>query len=77
MEDAGHGGARWPRHPTRDASRDERLKEFFRRLAAAPPASDHDEAIKQVTEILNQVEDDMTSIPLYPFMGRTSCAVIS
>ena len=49
-----------------DASRAERLEEFFRRLSAAPLASDHDEAMRQVTEILNGVEDEMTSIPTTP-----------
>jgi hypothetical protein len=49
-----------------DASRSERLEEFFRRLAAAPPAADHDEAIKQVADTLNQVEDELTSIPYDP-----------
>jgi hypothetical protein len=39
-------------------------------IAAAPPASDHDEAIKQVAEVLNQVEDDMTSSPTTPCSPR-------
>jgi hypothetical protein len=49
-----------------DPSRSERLKEFFRRLVVAPSASDHDEAMQQVTDILNRVEDEMTSIPYDP-----------
>jgi hypothetical protein len=49
-----------------DPSRSERLKEFFRRLIVAPPASDHEEAMQQVTDILNRVEDEMTSIPYDP-----------
>ena len=49
-----------------DASRGERLQEFFRRLAAVPPAADHDEAIEQIADILNSVEDEMTSIPYDP-----------
>jgi hypothetical protein len=49
-----------------DASRGERLEEFFRRLAAAPPASDHDEAMQQLADLLNQVEDEMTSIAYDP-----------
>ncbi len=49
-----------------DPSRGERIEEFFRRLVAAPPASGHDEAMQQVTDILNRVEDDMTSIPYGP-----------
>jgi hypothetical protein len=51
---------------TPDASRGERIQEFFRRLSAAPPASDHDEALRQVADILNGVEDEMTSIPYDP-----------
>lgn len=53
-----------PKNP--DASRGERIREFFRRLAAAPPAADHDEAMRQVADILNGVEDEMTSIPFDP-----------
>jgi hypothetical protein len=49
-----------------DASRGERLKEFLRRLATAPPAADPDEAMHQVADILNRVEDEMTSIPYDP-----------
>lgn len=50
----------------RDLPRDERLKEFFRRLVAAPPAFDHDEAFRQVADVLNRVEDELTSIPFDP-----------
>lgn len=48
------------------ASRGERLSEFLRRLGAAPPASNHDEAMALITDLLNQVEDEMTSIPHDP-----------
>lgn len=51
---------------TPDASRGVRIEEFFRRLSSAPPASDHDEAMRQVADILNRVEDEMTSIPYDP-----------
>jgi hypothetical protein len=44
----------------------ERFAEFLRRLGAAPPASSFDEAYRQVCEILNGVEDDLTSIPFDP-----------
>jgi hypothetical protein len=44
----------------------ERLAEFLRRLAAAPPAADFDEAYRQICDILNAVEDDMTNIPYDP-----------
>jgi hypothetical protein len=44
----------------------ERFEEFLRRLAAAPLASSFDEAYRQVCDILNDVENDMTSIPFDP-----------
>jgi transcriptional regulator with XRE-family HTH domain len=49
-----------------DATKGERVREFLRRLAAALSASDHDEAMGQVADILNQVEGEMTSIPYDP-----------
>lgn len=49
-----------------DAGRRERLEGFCRRLVAAPPASDHDEAMQQLSDILNRVEDEMTAIPYDP-----------
>jgi hypothetical protein len=49
-----------------DASKGERLKQFFHRLALAPPASNHDEAMQQIADVLNLVEDEMTSIPYDP-----------
>jgi hypothetical protein len=33
-----------------DATKGERIKDFFRRLASAPAAADHDEAFRQVTD---------------------------
>ncbi len=51
---------------TPGASRRERVREFLRRLGAAPAASNHDEAMKQVADVLNRVEDEMTSIPYDP-----------
>jgi len=44
----------------------ERFEEFLRRLEAVPCASCFDEAYTQVCDILNAVEDDMTSIPFDP-----------
>ncbi len=44
----------------------ERFEEFLRRLGAAPAASSLDEAYRQVCDILNAVEDDLTSIPFDP-----------
>jgi hypothetical protein len=49
-----------------DPPKAERFAEFLRRLGAAPAASDFDEAYRQVCDILNAVEDDMTSIPFDP-----------
>ena len=49
-----------------DATKAERLAEFLRRLAIAPAASSHDEAFCQVGDILNAVEDELTSIPFDP-----------
>lgn len=48
------------------AGRGERLAEFLRRLGSAPSASNHDEAMALITYSLNQVEDEMTSIPYDP-----------
>ncbi len=47
-------------------SKAERFAEFLRRLDAAPLAANFDEAYRQVCDILNAVEDDLTSIPLDP-----------
>jgi hypothetical protein len=44
----------------------ERFEEFLRRIGSAPPASSFDEAYRQVCDVLNAVEDDMTSIPFDP-----------
>lgn len=52
-------------------SRSERLAEFYRRLGAAPAASDADEAYSLLCDTLNEVEDDMTGIPFDPTRWRT------
>ena len=44
----------------------ERMEEFFRRLAAAPAAASREEALLQLTDILNAVEDECTDIPYDP-----------
>lgn len=44
----------------------ERLAEFFRRLSAAPKAETLEEAVGQLSGILNAVEDQMTGIPADP-----------
>jgi hypothetical protein len=48
------------------ATKAERFAEFLRRLEAAPAASGFDEAFWQLGDILNAVEDEMTSIPFDP-----------
>ena len=51
---------------SQDATKAERVAEFFQRLGAAPLASNFDEAYRQVCDILNGVENEMTSIPFDP-----------
>jgi hypothetical protein len=52
-------------------SREERFDEFLRRLAVAPAAKTFDEAYSQLCNILNEVEDEMTSIPYDAMNWRT------
>src|SRR5437016_9735246 len=54
-----------------NAPRGERFEEFLRRLAAAPTAASFDEAYRQLCDILNAVEDEMTSIPFDPANWQT------
>jgi hypothetical protein len=49
-----------------NATKAERFAEFLRRLSEAPSASNADEAFAQVSDILNAVEDEMTTIPFNP-----------
>ena len=44
----------------------ERLAEFIRRLALAPPAADHDAALGLIEKTLNTVEDELSGIPYNP-----------
>jgi len=44
----------------------ERLDEFFRRLLAAPAVGTADEAMQQLSRILDEVEDELTGIPNVP-----------
>lgn len=47
-------------------SREERLAEFLRRLAIAPRARSFEEALRQLGDMLDAVEDEMTDIPHDP-----------
>lgn len=64
----------------------DRLREFYRRLTEAPHAASFEEALHQLTYILNAVEDELTGIPddpgnwryddrLYPPQGDSMRAV--
>lgn len=44
-------------------SKDERLFEFFRRLALAPPAGSEHDALELIAVTLTAVEDEMTDVP--------------
>jgi hypothetical protein len=44
----------------------ERLAEFYRRLRAAKPARDFEEAWHQIRNTMDQVEDELTPIPHDP-----------
>ena|SRR5687767_8688835 len=53
----------------------ERLAEFFRRLAAAPPAANAEQALALVCRLIEQIEDELCPVPRqYPaprrFTGR-------
>jgi hypothetical protein len=56
-----------------DAVKAKRIAVFLERLRVARPAASHDEAFQLVADVLNGVEDEMTSIPFdpdYPDDGR-------
>jgi len=53
-------------HHGPDPAKAERFAEFLRRLGAAPAASSFTEAFRQLGDILNAVEDELTSIPYDP-----------
>jgi len=44
----------------------ERLDEFFRRLLAAPAVGSADEAMQQLSNILDAVEDELSGVPNVP-----------
>lgn len=52
-------------------SKSERLAELFRRLAAAPPATNAREAKLLLDNTLNAVEDELTTIPFDPSAWAT------
>ena len=52
-------------------SKDERLREFFRRLALAPPAGSEAEALELIAVTLTAVEDDMTDVSADPSKWMT------
>lgn len=54
-----------------EVPRRERLNEFFRRLLAAPYAGTEDEALMQLANILDAVEDELTGTPNIPANWQT------
>ena len=53
-------------HHGPDPAKAERFAEFLRRPGIAPAASSFAGAFRQIADILNAVEDDLTSIPYDP-----------
>ncbi len=49
-----------------NATKAQRFAEFLRRLDALAPSSTFDEAYQQMSDVLNAVEDELTSIPFNP-----------
>jgi hypothetical protein len=47
-------------------SKQERLKEFYRRLAASAAANNVDEALELIGLLLNAVEDELSGVPYDP-----------
>ena len=44
----------------------ERLEEFFRRLGLAPAASNFEEALALIRQIMNRVEDELSGVSMDP-----------
>jgi hypothetical protein len=53
-----------PIHPP--LPKQERLRLFFQRLLAVPPASSHDEARALLADTLTRVEDEFSGVPAEP-----------
>ena len=47
-------------------TKQQRLREFFRRLEAAPPAATYQEARQLIADTLNRVEDESSGVPNNP-----------
>jgi hypothetical protein len=54
-----------------DVAKSVRLKVFFERLSIAQPANSQEEAFDLLAAVLNEVEDEMTTIPFNPANWRT------
>lgn len=54
-----------------DSSKRARLAVFFEKLKAASPASTHDEAFDLLAAVLNEVENELTTIPFNPSTWQT------
>lgn len=54
-----------------EVPRTERLREVYRRLGEAPAARSFDEMRRQLNDILNDVEDQLTGIPYQPHRWAT------
>ena len=52
-------------------TKNERFAEFLKRLQDSPPAKSFAEAYSQIFNILNEVEDEMTTIPYDPDNWQT------
>lgn len=53
------------------ASKPARLEEFFRRLLAGPAAASEAEALRLISDTLNEVEDEMTDVLYDPTKWQT------
>lgn len=42
------------------------LEEFYKRMRLTPPASTYDEALALIRRIMNEVEDELSGLPMNP-----------